>query len=200
MTASRVSPISDETVTSSNPFCRSDRMMRGQRRRRSAWRSPPLSCSSTMRPLPACACCSVAPDDPIDARVLPVAGVDADADGVVAAVAGEQERRDLVGRLGLDVFGVRRPEQERAPARGRFEEALGGVDLEAELLPRDRGDVRVREGVIADLVALVEDAPHDAPVQVGVEADDEKRRRRMLTRAARPVSAASTRRRARRRR
>ena len=107
---------------------RRDRSGCGRRRCRAAGRRGPRRCVP-------CRACSRRSDR---RRGLPVAGVDADPDRVVAAGAREDERLDLIGRFRFHVLGVRRAEQQRAPAEPRLEQPLGRVQLQPELLLRDR--------------------------------------------------------------
>ena len=99
------------------------------------------------------------------ARMLvPVVGVDLVADDDVAKLLDAVDGRGLVVGVGLLVDGVGRPEVERLHAQLRREQALRQVQLQVDLALRDFADVRMREGVVADLVAFAIDPLHDADV------------------------------------
>src|SRR5439155_2961058 len=54
--------------------------------------------------------------------------------------------------------------------------ALGGVELELRTLIPHRTDIRVREGVVPDLVSFVPDPLHEARIALRILADEEERR------------------------
>ena len=117
-------------------------------------------------------------DDHLHARRAPILAVEVHADGEIAAIARDRDGHELVvgGRLG--VAEVRRAEERGAPAEDRLEEPLGRVELQLRLQRVGEEEIRVREGVIPDLVPF---APHPAQqrdVRLDVLADDEEGRRR----------------------
>jgi hypothetical protein len=61
-------------------------------------------------------------------------------------------------------MAVGRAEVERLNAQLALEEALGQVQLNLEITDRDVADVGMGEGVVADLVAFVENAFGDAGI------------------------------------
>src|SRR2546429_8448007 len=115
-------------------------------------------------------------DDLVDTRILPVVRVDLHPDGVVAEVTGHEERLHLLGRFWFHVFSVRRAGQHRAAPQSAFEETLGGIEFEAQELGGDPRHIRGGEGVIANLVALVDNALQELGVEITTEPDDEERR------------------------
>src|SRR6266571_6655883 len=115
-------------------------------------------------------------DDLVDTRILPVIWVDLHPNSVVAEVTGHEERLHLIGRFWFHVFSVRRAEQHRAAPQSAFEKTLGGIEFEAQKLRADHRHVRVGEGVITNLVALVDNALQELGVEITIEPDDEERR------------------------
>ena len=81
-----------------------------------------------------------------------------------------------LGRGRLGIAEERRPEEPHRPPGQRLDQPLRGVELEACDLGRRFAEIRVGEGVIADLVALGEDALDEAGICLAVLADDEERR------------------------
>ena len=112
----------------------------------------------------------------VDARILPVVRVDLHPDGVVAEVTGHEERLHLLGGFWFHVFSVRRAEQHRAAPQSAFEETLGGIEFEAQELRADPRHIRVGEGMIANLMAFVDNALEKLGVEIAIEPDDEERR------------------------
>ena len=66
----------------------------------------------------------------------------------------------------------------RAPVEHGLDQALGGVELETRHERRREREVRMREGVVADLVSLVRDAAREVDV-----ASPRSRRSRRTSRA-----------------
>ncbi len=106
--------------------------------------------------------------------LVPVVGVDFVADDDVAEALDAVDGRGLVVGVGLLVDGVGRAKVEGVDADLGAEEAFGEVELEVDLGVGDFADVRVSEGVVADLVAFVVDPLHDADVVLGDLTDHEE--------------------------
>ena len=106
--------------------------------------------------------------------LIPVVGVDLVADDDVAEALDGIDGRGLVVGVGLLIDGVGRAEVDGLNAELGGEEALGEIELEVDLALRDFGDVGMRVGVIADLVAVVVDALQEADVVLGDLADHEE--------------------------
>ena len=90
--------------------------------------------------------------------VAPVVRVDLVADGDVAHFLRDFQRTHLIGRIRLLVDRVGRTEQDRLDTQLGFEQALGQIQLDHHVALGDSADVRVREGMIPDLMPLAEDA------------------------------------------
>ena len=119
-------------------------------------------------------------DDLVHAGPLPVFGVDVQADRDVAHPLRDPDRHQLVGGGRFGVAEVGRAEQpHRAPGK-RLEQALGGVEFQRHDAGRAVAEVRVGEGVVADVVALGDFALHQPRRHLGVRADDEERGRHVL--------------------
>src|SRR5207253_3580413 len=86
------------------------------------------------------------------------------------------DRPDLVGGLWLGVAEVGRAKERRRAARLRLDETLRRVQLKVYEAARDLAEVRVREGMVADVVPFGDDAPHQLGVLLSILADDEDAR------------------------
>ncbi len=100
--------------------------------------------------------------------LIPVVGVDLVADdGVAVALDAISGLGLIVGvRLLIDVVG--RTEVERLDAELAGKEPLGQVEFEIKLARRDFADVRMREGVVADLVPFADDALQQSDIVLGL--------------------------------
>ncbi len=87
--------------------------------------------------------------------LIPIVGIDLVADDDVAEALDMFDGSGLVVSIGLLIDGVGRAEVDRLHAEFGSEETLGEIELEVDLALRDFGDIRVRVGVIADLVAVL---------------------------------------------
>ena len=96
--------------------------------------------------------------------LIPVAGVDLVADDGVAIALDAVGGFGLIIRVRLFIDVVGRAEVERLDAEFTGEEALCEVELEVELARRNFADVRMREGVVADLVTFANDALHQSNI------------------------------------
>ena len=96
--------------------------------------------------------------------LIPVVGIDLVADNRVAQTLNTIDRGSLVVRIRLLIDGVRRAEVERLHPKFGAKQALRQIELQVYLRRRDFADVRVGEGVIANLVAFVINPLHDADV------------------------------------
>ena len=109
------------------------------------------------------------------ARVLvPVVGVDLVADDDVAEILDAIDGSSLVVGVGLLVDRVGRAEVERLHAKLGGEEPFREIEFEVHLAVWDFRDVRMRPGVVADLMAFAIDPPHEAGVVAGGLADHEE--------------------------
>ena len=86
--------------------------------------------------------------------IAPVVGINLVADSDIAHALRQFERADLVGGVRLLVDRVRRTEERGLDAELGRQQALGQVQLDAQVLRADDADVGMGEGVIADLVAF----------------------------------------------
>ncbi|MDH6226583.1 hypothetical protein M2169_003553 [Streptomyces sp. MJP52] len=117
-----------------------------------------------------------AADDLVDAGALPVLAVGVVEDGDVAAAADVLGDRPGAVVHGRGEGGVRGAEERGADARRAGERQLVLGELPVDARPGLEREVGVVEGVQADLVALVDHAPHEARVAGGHGAGDEEDR------------------------
>ena len=75
--------------------------------------------------------------------------------GNVAHVLRQAQRLDLLGGIGLCINRIRWPEEQRFYAQLGLKKALGGIELQTHEKVGDVADIRMREGVVTDLVAFV---------------------------------------------
>ena len=138
-------------------------------------RSPPPSWSSTTLPVSRPDSVSLMIESTGDG--LPILRVVAQAHRVVALARRDPDGLKLVrGRRGC-ITEVGRAEERRPVVQHRFEQALGGIELEPRPLVRHQREVGMGIGVTADLVSFVVDPPRQEDVRVDVLADDEERGR-----------------------
>lgn len=114
-------------------------------------------------------------DDLRDARLLPVVAVGVDEDAGVAEAADLLVDGPAVVVDGVDLGGVRGTEQRRLDPRGAREGQLRLHQFALEPCRALVGEVDVREGVDADLVALVHEVLHHARGAADHRAHHEER-------------------------
>src|SRR5438552_2981222 len=119
-------------------------------------------------------------DDGRDARPLPVFAVDVEADGQITAILRVPCRQYLVRGRRFGVAEERRPEELQGAPGERFEQSLRRVQLEQGPRLVDRGEIGMRVGVAADLVALADHALEQAALGEGILADNEEGRVNLL--------------------
>src|SRR6476659_3935690 len=103
-------------------------------------------------------------------RVLaPVVRIDAVADSDVTQILRGLQGTHLVGSVWFLIDRIGRTEQYRAHSQAAREEILGQVELEPHVASRDFADVGMREGVVADLVAFVVNAPSERGIVFGLQ-------------------------------
>ena len=103
--------------------------------------------------------------------LVPVIGVDLVADDGVAHLLDAIGGRSLIVGVRLLIDRVGRPEIERLNAELGREEPLGQVQLQLELTVGNFADVRMREGVVADLMAFANVALQQVDVVLRLLAD-----------------------------
>src|SRR5262249_47798634 len=113
-------------------------------------------------------------DNRVRARQSPVVRVYAQTYSQIAQTLGARHRLDLIRRRWLGVAEIRGAKQPRRPAGERFDQSLRRVQFEVGQAAGDFAQVRVRERVIADLVALGDDAFDEVGVGLPVLTDDEE--------------------------
>ena len=118
---------------------------------------------------------------PAAGKLLPIVRVDFLADDQIAHVLRDRKLRDFFGVFRLMIDAVGRAEQNGFHADGAFDQALREVELPANLRFGDFVEIRMRVGVIADLVAFGVFALEDFGILAGLHADHEKCRRALFS-------------------
>ena len=131
-------------------------------------------------------------DDRVDSRAAPVLAVIVGQHDVVAAAREPFVGTRLVGGHAARNRRVGRPEQARANPDRSGERVVGEPGLQALLPARERGDVGVRERVVAELEALPVQAAHEVRMPDDLAADDEEGGGHVQAAQARRRSSASS--------
>ncbi len=101
-------------------------------------------------------------------RQVPILRIDELQYGDVVEARGIDQRPHLFGARWLGVSVVGRAKQECGTTEDGLEDALRGIHLQLRALFAEGSDVRVREGVIPDLVSFGEDSFHQPRIALGV--------------------------------
>lgn len=101
----------------------------------------------------------LAPDHPVINTVrrrtgLPVQRIDGFTDVQVVLLSGDGHRDQLFPFLRLEIRIVRGPEHDRGMPRDAFDEQPGGFHFQDGPSLADFSDIRMGEGMVADLVAF----------------------------------------------
>ncbi len=114
-------------------------------------------------------------DDRLRRWPQPIVRVDAQPDGDEAHALRQRDRLELVHRRRVGIAEERRPEQPHRMAGNGLEQAARRVDLELRHALRQIDDVRMRECMIADVLAFLIFAFDDVRIGAGILTDDEER-------------------------
>ena len=112
--------------------------------------------------------------DFIGGRLLPVVGIDMQADRVIAHRLSDLDRHGFVCRGRLRIAKIWRAEQPHRAAGQSFDQTLIGIDLQCDQRIGQLAEIGMGKSVIADVVSLGEDAPQQVRIGLGVLADDEE--------------------------
>src|SRR5438105_10069179 len=104
----------------------------------------------------------------------PVVRIDLVAHRHIAHVLREFQGADLVLRVRFLIYGIWGPKQDAPNSQPAGEEPFCKVQLQLHETRRDVADVRMREGVVPDLVAFVVDATRDRRELVCLDSDQEE--------------------------
>ena len=92
---------------------------------------------------------------------LPIVRIDANTDHDVSETLCHERGLDFLWLVGFGVAEVWRTKQNRRAADFRFDQPLRRIQFQLSQRQRNFTEVRMREGMIADLVTFVDDAAHE---------------------------------------
>jgi hypothetical protein len=86
---------------------------------------------------------------------IPIPWIDQLADRGVAQLSRDDQRAHFVGGGGFGIGVIGRPKPQRGAAQNALQRAFRARDFDNGVLPADRREIGMTEGVIADFVAFV---------------------------------------------
>src|SRR5205814_9101964 len=105
-------------------------------------------------------------------RILPpIAWINLVADRSVPHVLRNFERPHLIFSVRLLINGIRRPEKNGSHPQTAGKQPLRQIQLQLHKAMRDIADIRMSEGVIADLVALAVNSLREIRKFIGLDSD-----------------------------
>src|SRR5579864_2839164 len=104
----------------------------------------------------------------------PIIGIDPIADGDVAHVLGYFQWAHLVGGVGFLINRIWRPKQNRPNPQAARKKLLGEIEFEPHVASGDVADIRMCEGVVADLMALFIDAAREGGIVLSLNSDQKE--------------------------